>query len=655
MDAKDAILIRMYAALTALCLLPLLVVGQVFRIHLTEGGDLRDQGERQTNAFVGIPAMRGAIYDRAGRTLAVNTARYDLAIDPTVSGFDAQRDAFFERLSKLTGASAAHYRQRVRERASPQYAPLVRGLSEEQKEEALRWETPGVILDPAFARRYNHGQTASHVLGYVNSDGIGLSGLELQYDEHLRGVDGRRPVQRNRLGRIRTFVSGNVVEPVHGESLVLTIDLLRQTILEEELARGVAEMEALSASAVALDPRTGAVLALANAPAFDPNRAGAYPAALRRNRVITDRMEPGSTFKLVSAVSAIEQGLVQMEEVIETGDGWAVVHGRTFTDTRARGAIPFREVISLSSNVGTAKVVSRADRDAFYAHARRFGFGQRTGIDLPGEVQGSLKPPDEWSAATLTAMGIGYEVDVTLLQTAVAYAALANGGRRVAPHVVAERRDVTGRTTWKAPQDSVRRAFRSSTAETILPAFLGAVERGTATRAQIAGLKVAGKTGTSLKAEDGGYREDAYRASFAGFFPADDPQIVLVVAVDEPQTFQHGGQVAAPIFQRAAARWLATFPELSRQAFSAAQRAPEVAADESAVARPVSLRNQSETEAASLAAHALPDFRGWTMREAAHWLSRRNIPLRIEGKGVVSAQYPEAGHPPGQTVVLQSR
>ena len=644
----------MYAALAALSLLPLLVVGQVLRIHLTEGGDLRDQGRRQTNSFVEIPAMRGAIYDRAGRTLAVNTARYDLAIDPTAPGFAEGQDAFFEKLSSLTGTSASRYRQRVRERASPQYAPLARGLSERQKDAVERWNAPGVILDPAFARRYNHGRTAAHALGYVNSDGTGLSGLELQYDEHLRGAPGRRPVQRNRLGSIRAFVAGNVVEPVHGESLILTIDLLRQTILEEELARGVAEMQALSASAVALDPRTGAVLAMANAPAFDPNAAGGYPAETRRNRVITDRMEPGSTFKLVSAVAAIEQNIIGMEDSVDTGDGWAVVHGRTFTDSRARGAIPFREAISFSSNVGTAKVVSRADREAFYGHARRLGFGRRTGIDLPGEVGGLLKPPDEWSGATLTAMGIGYEVDVTLLQTAAAYAALANGGRLVQPHMVAERRDVTGRVTWTAPQDSARQAFMPSTAETILPAFLDAVETGTATRAQIPGLKVAGKTGTSRKAEAGGYREDAYRASFAGFFPADDPQIVLAVVVDEPQAFQHGGQVAAPIFQRAAARWLATFPELTRQAFPAAHIS-RASADPSGFVRPASLRERSDANAALPTDRALPDFRGWTMREAAYWLSQRNVPLRMEGKGVVAAQDPEAGRPLGQTVVLRSR
>ncbi len=655
MEAKDSILVRMYVVLTALTLLPLLVLGQVFRIHLTEGRDLRDQGRRQTNSFVSIPAMRGAIYDRAGRTLAVNTARYDLALDPTVSGFEEQQYTFFERLSKLTGTSSAYYRKRVRERTSPQYVQLVRGMPGRQKEEVERWDVPGAILDPAFARRYNHGQTASHVLGYVSPEGTGLGGLELQYDEYLRGVDGWRAVQRNRLGRIRAFVSGQVVEPVHGESLILTIDLLRQTILEEELARGVAEMQAASGTAVALDPRTGAVLAMANVPTFDPNRAGAYSAEMRRNRAITDRLEPGSTFKLVSAVSAIEQNLIGMQDSVETGDGWAVVHGRTLTDTHAHGTIPFREVISLSSNAGTAKVVSRADRGTFYRHARSLGFGQPTWIDLPGEVQGLLKRPDQWSGTTLTAMGIGYEVDVTPLQLAVAYAALANGGLLVQPHIVAERRDVTGRTTWIARQDSVRRAFMSSTAKTIMPAFLGAVEEGTATRAQIEGLKVAGKTGTARKAAGGGYREGAYRASFAGFFPADDPQVVFAVVVDEPKTFRYGGLVAAPIFRRTATRWLATFPELARQAFPAEELPYAVSTDVSESVRPVLLRESVEPNEPVVSGDAVPDFRGWTMREATYWLSRRNIRARVEGRGIVAAQYPEAGSPPGQTVVLRSR
>ena len=440
----------MYGVLALLSLLPLLVVGQILRIHVTAGQDLKAEGERQTNTFVDIPAVRGAVYDRVGRTLVVNTVRYDLALDPTVPGFGGHGNAFFDRLSRRTGVPASTYGHRVEQRSSPKYVPLVRGLSEQERAEIEQWNTPGLILEPTVDRRYNYGETAAHLLGYVSSEGAGLAGLELQYDVYLRGRNGRRAVRRNRLGQIRSSASGEVVEPVHGESLVLTIDLIRQTILEEELARSIAETDAEAGTAVALDPKTGAVLAMANMPTFNPNRAGAYSAQVRRNRAITDRLEPGSTFKLVSAVAAIEQGIVGMEDAIETGDGWAVVDGRTLHDTHAHGTIPFREVIAVSSNVGTARVVSGMDRGAFYRYARALGFGQPTWIDLPGEVPGLLKRPSEWSRTTLTAMGIGYEVDVTPLQLAVAYAALANGGLLVAPHVVAERRDVTGRTTWSA-------------------------------------------------------------------------------------------------------------------------------------------------------------------------------------------------------------
>lgn len=694
MEAKEAILARMYVVLTLLSLLPLLIVGQILRIHVTEGGDLKVQAERQARSFVGIPAVRGAIYDRNGRMLAVNTARYDLALDPTVPGFEQQDDSFFEMLSKLTGTPASSYRRRMQLRSSPQYVQLVRGISERQKEEIAGWDVPGLILNPTFARRYNYGRTAAHVLGYVNPEGTGLAGLELQYDEHLGGTDGRRAVMRDRLGRIKAFVAGQVVEPEHGESLILTIDLLRQSILEEELADGVAETKAKAGSAVAIDPQTGAVLAMANVPTFDPNRPGLFSAEARRNRAITDRLEPGSTFKLVAAVAAIEQEVVRMEDSVDTGDGWVVLQGRTLHDTHAHGTISFRDVIAVSSNVGTAKVAAAFDPGTFYQYARNLGFGQPTWIDLPGEVSGRLKRPAEWSGTTLTSMSIGYEVDATPLQLAAAYAALANGGLLVQPYVVAERRDITGHTTWTASQDSVRRAFKRRTARTILPAFEAAVEVGTATKAQIEGLTVAGKTGTARKVTNGSYAPGAYRASFVGFFPVDDPQVVLAVVLDEPQASSYGGAAAAPIFQHAARRWLSTFPEIAQRVAppeelpnephyyvpdvtgltnaAAARRLtasglrphrlPEerlftAGQDPSAGtrARPLQRVRLAVPDSVVAEGRSVPDFRGWSVRDAVHWLSRNGAEVRVEGAGAVVDQQPYAGQPLTETVVLRCR
>ncbi len=698
MEPKESILARMYVVLTLLAIVPLLIVAQMLRIHVTEGADLREQGERQASSFVSIPAVRGSIFDRQGRTLAVNTARYDLALDPTIEGFQDVEHSFFERLSKLTGASAASYRRRVRHRVSPQYVQLVRGISERQKEEIESWDIPGLILDPTFARRYNYGTSAAHVLGYVSPEGGGLAGLELRYDDVLRGTDGRQPVKRDRLGRIKAYVDAQVVDPKHGESLVLTLDLVRQTILEEELARGVAETEAKAGSAVALHPETGAILAMANVPTYDANRPAVSRADSRRNRAITDRLEPGSTFKLVTALAAIEQNLVEMADSIETGDGWVVLQGRTLHDTHAYGTIPFREVIAVSSNVGTASVATRLDPGTFYQYARNLGFGQPTWIDLPGEVSGRLKKPSEWSGTSLTSMSIGYEVEVTPMQLATAYAALANGGLLVRPHIVAERRDVTNHVTWSMSQDSVRRAFKESTAADILPAFEEVVDAGTASIVKVHGLPIAGKTGTARKVSGGAYQAGAYRASFVGFFPADDPEVVLAVVLDEPQTSRYGGSAAGPIFRRTAERWIPTFPTIAQRVAPPDSlpsdphaAVPDVDGLPSHIAarrlrasgyRPAggirstgsgSLHDRISAQHPEPNARTRPllpvrltasvrdttdrmiDLRGWSARDAVLWLRAHNVTVRVEGTGTVASQSIRPGDPMSEPVALKCR
>lgn len=696
MEPKDQILARMYVVLTLLSLAPLMIAMQVVRIHLTQGDELREQGERQASSFVTIPAVRGAILDQAGRTLAVNTARYDLAVDPSAPGFDRAASSFFERLSKLTGRPASAFRQKVRARSSPQYVLLLRGITEDQKEAVESWGVPGLLPDPTFARRYNYGSAASHVLGHVSSDGDGISGLELHYEAFLQGVDGRRAVKRDRLGQIKAYVQGKVVEPKHGETLVLTIDLIRQTVLEEELARGMAETNATWGSAVAMDPATGAILAMANMPTYDPNRAGIFGTEARRNRAVTDRLEPGSTFKLVAAAAAVEQGLVSLDDSIDTGEGWAVIQGRTLHDTHANGTITFADVIALSSNVGTAKVAARMQPGVLYQYARNLGFGHPTWIDLPGEVQGLLKRPDDWSGTSLTSIAIGYEVDVTPLQLATAYAALANGGLLVQPHVVSERRDVTGSVTWRARQDSVRRALSEQTARKLLPAFERVVNEGTAKQAVVEGLPIAGKTGTARKVSGGSYAPGAYRASFVGFFPADDPKVVLAVVLDEPRTSWYGGSAAAPIFQRTAKRWIATFPEIA-QRLSAPDSLPleptitipDVRGLPPAIAgrqlqsagyrvrirsgdgfiHPVSLQTPEagasgridETirlvaaDTAAIDGSVMPDVRGLSSRNALLWLRSLEIDAKLDGIGMVVSQSPQPGETVSGRVLIKSR
>jgi cell division protein FtsI (penicillin-binding protein 3) len=636
MSPKDQILARMYVALTLLGIVPAIVAGQMGWVVATETTELRNQVREQARSTVKIPATRGAVLDRDGRGLAINTARYDLALDPTVEGFRKRETVFFDKLSSLTGTPASTYRQKVEDRYSPQYVRLCEGLTPRQYERVRRWDIPGLILTPEFGRRYNYDTMAAHVLGHVGRDGEGLAGLELEYNDVLRGTPGRRIVSRDRSDNIQALVGGRKVPPERGDDLVLTIDLVRQAALENELRRGVRRSGAEWGTAVAMDPNTGEILAMGNVPTYNPNRPGGAPSGARRNRAITDQFEPGSTFKLAGAVAAVEQDVVDLDDSVETGNGWAVFHGHTMKDVEAHGTIPFVDVIAQSSNVGTAKTVEKIDRGVLYQYARDVGIGQPTGIDLPGEVEGVLKRPSQWSQTTKTSMAIGYEVAVTPLQLLTAYSALANGGLLMKPYVVARRQDVNGTTLWKNEPEVIRRAFKQKTARTLRPAFERAVEKGTGTKAQIESLRVAGKTGTALRVAEGGYSTEEGRATFVGFFPADDPRVTLLVMLGAPETSIYGGEVAAPVFRRIARRWIGTFPEVLDRVTSA----------------PTSVSGKTLAESRSSAerlpvdaSNTMPDLTGVSTRRAVTWLRERGVDARLDGTGTIVRQRPRPGAP----------
>jgi len=680
---RDQIRIRMYVILTLLSLFPIAVVYKVVRIHATEAAELKEEGMRQASSFREIPALRGTLLDREGRVLATTTARYDLALDPTARGFTDRATVFFERLSSLTGVSESELRRRVRQRTSAQYVMLFRGLTEPQKDELLSLGIPGLITEERYTRRYTYGSLASHVLGHTGADGKGLSGLELRYNPFLEGQPGRRAVKRDRRGQVRAFVGGTVVEPRHGQNLKLTLDLVRQSVLEEELARGLEESGGNWATAVALDPHTGAILAMASVPTYDPNNPGAFPESARRNRAITDQFEPGSTFKLVPAVAAVELGKVRMDEVVDTGNGSATFSGRLLTDSQPFPSLTFTNVVAQSSNVGIGRVAQRIQSQELFRFARALGFGQPSYIDLPGEASGVLRNPTQWSGTSHISVSIGYEVSVTTLQLAAAYAALANGGRLLQPYVVEERQDLAGRTVWRARQDSVRRAFSARTSSTLLPAFQEVVQTGTARRAQVEHVTVAGKTGTARTASAGGYTR-AYRSSFVGFFPVEDPQVVIAIVVDNPQAGFAGGHISAPIFQRVAERWVRTFPKLVQQVAQVdplpanVRSAPpnivnypgNVATQRLLAAGfrlshperyrwlqqltpswpdsqriPVRTTLKVRTQTVELSTEHMPDLIGLSARQARYWLSQLGVHVTVRGHGQVVEQYPLPGAP----------
>ena len=694
-DSRHAILSRLYTVFGLLLLVPVLVVVQMLRVAVGDGAELRARGIRQAEAVDVLPAQRGAILDRAGRALVVNRARFEVAVDPTVAGFDAHADTLYQILGQGTGRGADHFRQRVADRASRQYAVLVRELDEVTKERLDAARVPGLIVSGSYRRHYTYGETAAHVLGHVTRDLEGVAGIELQLDAALRGTPGRQAVQRDRRDVVRAVVGGTRVEPVDGQNVVLTIDLVRQSILEEELARGVAEAGARWGTAIAMDPHTGAVLAMANVPTYDPNRAGAFAESARRNHAVVDRIEPGSTFKLVTAVAAVESGTSTMQSVLETGGGSHRFSRRTMTDSHPNGRITLDDAVVKSSNIGMALTAERMGAGQLYRTARALGFGQPTTIDLPGEVAGLLRRPETWDATTLPWMSIGYALEATPIQILTAYAALANGGLLVHPHVVAERRDArTGRAVWTARPDSVRRAFSRETAEALMPAFERVVsDDGTAVAARVEGLRIAGKTGTAQTASNGRYLNQ-YRASFVGLFPVEAPEVVLYVLLDSPRNGYYGGTVSAPVFGRVARRWIGTFPRVAQRVAPAeavptrtAARVPAVAGMPGVLAaarlraegfavdgfatgadgapwQPVALVSTRDGAASAPLADALtlapaaararrmPDLRGQSVRTAVAWLRALGVEPVVRGAGSVRAQSVAAGRPLPRRVEL---
>ncbi len=427
-----------------------------------------------------------------------------------------------------------------------------------QKIKALK--LPGVRLEKDSRRRYPHDQSAAHVLGYTDIDNRGISGIEMACDSLLRGSNGRKIIQRDAVGNVLPEVSMPDIPAVNGKSLILTIDYILQTIASEELRAALTSFDASAGIVIITNPHSGEILALACEPGFNPNYPASYSLAARRNRAITDLFEPGSTFKLVTFSGILQEKKRGPDDVIDCENGVYPVAGEVVRDHEKHGNLPVRDVMAYSSNIGTAKLARLLGKEKFFQYARDLGFGMITGLGLDGEVSGVLKNPVEWSGFTLPAMAMGYEVAVTAIQMTMAYGAIANGGLLLQPKILAGVIEPTGEVKRDNRVNVVRRVISTSVAHTMTNLLEGVVERGTAKNAAIPGVRIAGKTGTAHKplTTGRGYARNDYIASFAGFFPANEPRYLIFVMLENPRTTYWGGYVAAPTFKKIAQRLITT-------------------------------------------------------------------------------------------------
>jgi cell division protein FtsI (penicillin-binding protein 3) len=626
-----------------------------------------------------LQAPRGLILDRQGRELARSIDVDSFYADPReVEDVEAASAA----LAHVLNIDSVGLSTRLKEAKSARrgFLWVARRVEDEQARAVKALKLKGVYPTQEQRRRYPKGALAAHVLGFVGLDAKGLAGVEQVYDAALTGEEGK--LLLNADAKRRPFESEGLGAR-DGQTLVLTIDQTVQYIVERELAAALERTHAKSAAAVVLDPHTGEVLALANAPSFDPNDAGGATPEQRRNDALQNIYEPGSTFKVVAFTGALEEKLITPETRIDC-PGSISLPGRVVHD-HARGTLTATEALAKSSNVAAIKLGQRLGNDRLYEYIRRLGFGAKTGVELPGETAGLIRPVSKWQPGSIGSVPIGHEVGVTPLQMAAAYAAVANDGVRVAPHLVREVRDAEGKATARAEPES-HRVVSAETARMLRRMMEEVTLKGTARAAQLEGYTAAGKTGTAQKIDPRthAYSQTKYVASFVGFAPLENPAAVIIVVIDEAVGLHQGGQVAAPVFAEIANQvlpYLNVAPDQQPDVKAPAGRLAAATAAATVLPTATAAVGAEEHEGVGVGASNLPlvaergegevgevvyaaagesellmpDLRGRSVRDVARICARLGLELEARGEGRALRQSPEVGAAlaPGQTVRIE--
>jgi cell division protein FtsI (penicillin-binding protein 3) len=503
---------------------------QVFR-----AGYLQEQGSMRYSRLQRDNSHRGMILDRNGAPLAISTPVDSVWANPEV--FATQKRTW-PKLAALLDMSPREFAQLLRKSDGREFMYLKRAVPPDLAERVMALGVDGVSLQREYRRYYPLGPVAGHVIGFTNVDDQGQEGVELAYDNWLRAVPGEKRVLRDLQGKA-VEVAESVTLPEPGRDLVLSIDRRIQYLAYRELKAAVTANRARAGSAVVVDARTGEVLALVNEPDFNPNNRADLKSQVFRDRAVTDLFEPGSTMKPFTIAAALESGRYTPTTLVDTNGGSLTINGRTIRDVHSYGTLTVAGVIEKSSNVGAAKIALSLGRQPHWEMLRRVGFGEETGVHLPGETAGLLNPPNQWVPIDQATIAYGYGISVTPVQLARAYCALANGGM-LYPLTL---------TKLGAPPAGVRVMSQATARKIQAMLELAVSSEGTGAAADVPDYRVAGKTGTVRKLTAQGYSEDRYVAWFAGFAPASDPRLVMVVEVDDPHGASYfGGRVAAPVF-----------------------------------------------------------------------------------------------------------
>ena len=537
---------RLNAVFSLFIILLSILLIRILYLQLAKAYNLTLLAKKQHTAVIELQPTRGTIYDRNMRPLALSLNLQSVFADDRAV---EEKRAAAKSLASTMGLSEQYVYARLNKDKG--FIWIKRKLSPAEASRVKALDIKGIEFLKESKRVYPNNTLASQIVGYAGTDNKGLEGLELKYDAYLKGSAGYRATFRDARRREIASFEYEYYPSADGLDLVLTIDDIIQNIAERELDSAVKKYHPIGACIIVMDPKSGDILAMSSRPTYDLNSFQRANAENRRNRAVTDMYEPGSMFKIVTASAALEEKKVGLNDRFFCENGaWNHGGGRILHDHTPQGWLTFKEVIERSSNIGTVKVAFKLGGDNLYTYIKKFGFGDMTNIDLPGEVPGFIRPPSRWSGTSMYAIPMGQEVSVSAIQMACAMSVIANGGKLVRPRIIQAVQDKHGEIIKEFPPEELRDVLSEKTAATMRDILSGVVTDGTGQLAKVEGYDVGGKTGTSQKIENGTYSHSKFIGSFVGFAPVKDPKVVVVVMLDQPHPQYYGGVVAAPVFSR---------------------------------------------------------------------------------------------------------
>jgi cell division protein FtsI (penicillin-binding protein 3) len=653
-EKKKWLKFRISTLLAFVLVLFVALFSRAFQLQILSAEQLNSIARRQHTQTLKLQPDRGIILDRMGEKLAATVMADSVCADPSKVKYVPETA---ERLSKILSIDRKLIVRRLS--SEKNFCFLSRKISPEQAKSVNDLKIDGIFTVKEPMRFYPGGELAGHLVGFTGTDAQGLGGLEQQYEKYLRGVPQKLTWTRDAKGQ-KLYphaesaeivpIEGTGANGVHNYSLVLTIDKRIQHIVESHLKNAVIDKGAKGGFAIVMDPRTGEIVALANETSFDPNKFKEINPEVRKNKAIADANDPGSTFKPFLVAAAFEEKIVKENDMFFCENGNYAVANRVIHEAnhKRHGMLSVHDIIKYSSNIGSAKIGEKLGREKFYSYIQKFGFGEKTGIDLPGEAKGILRPVEQWNRVDATTIAFGQGISVTGIQLVTALSCIANKGVLMKPYIVRAMMNRNGEIVQSYHPTEVRRVIAPETAKRITAIMTDVVgmEDGTGKNARIANISVAGKTGTAQKydAAAHAYSSLKVRTSFMGFFPAENPQIAMLVVLDEPQRDRWGGVASAPVFKNIGEQLLTCFKtDIKRNPD------PEIELNPSEnrnplkfVSAPAPLAVTPEPEPDET---AMPSFKGLTIREALRKSRERGIDIRIVGSGWAVAQNPAPGMP----------